>query len=717
MLTQVKTPHDVFFIPQRLLVPLFQRPYVWNQERQWQPLWDDVKRVAQRLEREHSSAPHFLGAVVLQQQPNEVGTMAVRTVIDGQQRLTTLQLLMDAIHAQVHLHGEEAWARQALDLVENPEHFRSASEDAFKVWPTNRDRSAFNEVMQADVPVNYGALKHKESKLAKAHQYFFQQAGEWISEGNSAERSKALVKAVSQYLQLVVIDLQADEDAQEIFETLNARGTPLTAADLIKNFVFQRLEVSAEEAEKAYHEYWEIFETPFWETEVQSGRILYSRSSLFLTQWLVAQTQEDITAREVFGTFKRFVTDGPLTVNQLLPKLRRDAEIYQRFTEGAMVSDGSLSRLNLFVYRMSTMDSEVIKPLLIWLLDSDKAAINDSQLQKALDSLESWFVRRAICRAQTKRYNQIIVDLLTLLEKIDRQSVGDAIEDFLANQTSESSYWPTDADVWRDLANEPIYRKLGRSRLRMIIEALEDKRRGYISTVGGKFSGAPVSRGIFSIEHVIPQEWQAHWPAPEYDDLGMSRDILVHTLGNLTLLTKNLNSKVSNVPWDSKRELFKEHATLLLTSDIVHSDAAPWGAHHVHERTSSLIDDVLTIWPVPPHNQGLKIQSEKNDEFKVTVADLVSAGMLQPGQTIYARTQAHFGEQATVSEDGGIYVSGQKYDTPSGAGKALTGGGAIAGWWFWVTDLETMNCIGDLRTAYVDSLNMDAIDDEGSAGE
>jgi hypothetical protein len=570
--------------------------------------------------------------------------------------------------------------------------------------------------MQASVPVNYSALANKDSRLAKAHKFFFEQAGEWIGEGDSTSRSQALVKAVSQYLQLVVIDLQADEDAQEIFETLNARGTPLTAADLIKNFVFQRLAVSPEEAEKAYHDYWEIFETPFWETEVQSGRILYSRSSLFLTQWLVAQTQEDITAREVFGTFKRFVAEGTLPVGELLPKLKRDAVIYQRFTEQAMVADGSLSRLNLFVYRMSTMDSEVVKPLLIWLLDSDKESIIDSQMQKALDSLESWFVRRAIVRAQTKRYNQILVDLLVLLENSDRQVTGDVIENFLSSQTSESSYWPTNADIRRDVLTEPIYRRLGRSRLRMIIEALEDKRRGFVSTVGGKLSGAPVSRGSNSIEHVIPQEWRTNWPAEEYDERGMSRDNLVQTIGNLTLLTKNLNSKVSNSSWESKREAFKEHATLLLTADIVHVETAQWGSFEVHERNAKLASDLIDIWPVPASNQGLKDVSNTNVEFRVSVADLVNAGMLQPGQVLTARTQAHLGANATISEDGGIFVQGVKYETPSAAGKAATGGVSTNGWWFWLTDVESITCLADVRMAYVDSLALDVEVDEADEG-
>lgn len=489
MFTQVKTPQEIFFNPQRFLVPLFQRPYVWNQELQWQPLWEDVSRVAERIANTGVSTPHFLGAVVLQQQPAELGTIGVRSVIDGQQRLTTLQLFLDAVHAQLALRGFEDLAKQVQDLVENPKHFRKAPEDAFKVWPTNRDRPAFNEVMSASVPVDYSALAQCENRLVKAHRFFSTEVSEWLERGEAERRANALVLAMTNFLQIVVIDLLADEDAQEIFETLNARGTPLTAADLIKNFVFQRLEVSPEEAERAYHHYWQIFETPFWETEIASGRIRYTRSSLFLSHWLVAQTRQEITAREVFSKFKLFVTDSVESVDALLPRLNRAALKFQEVTEGATQSTGALSRVELFVYRTSTLDSEVVKPLLIWLLDPEQEPIESEQLNKALAAVESWLVRRAIVKATTKNYNQFLLELLIEIGKNERQRVGDVTEEFLCKQTSSSTYWPGDAEVRAELTTQPVYRRLVRARLRMILEALEDKRRGFDSTVGGSNDG------------------------------------------------------------------------------------------------------------------------------------------------------------------------------------------------------------------------------------
>src|SRR5688572_17524733 len=134
METQVRTPQMIFMQPQRLVVPLFQRPYVWNEENQWEPLWNDAVRVAERVlskpgEKHH---PHFLGAVVLQQVQKPTGQLQERTVIDGQQRLTTLQLLLDALHAELVAVEAAQPAARIEPLVTNAQAFCSKAEDRFK---------------------------------------------------------------------------------------------------------------------------------------------------------------------------------------------------------------------------------------------------------------------------------------------------------------------------------------------------------------------------------------------------------------------------------------------------------------------------------------------------------------------------------------------------------------------------------------------------------
>ena len=711
MFTNVKNPQDIFYNPQRLLVPLFQRPYVWNRERQWEPLWQDVKRVAERL-LDGIESNHFLGAVVLQQLPNELGSLSSRSVIDGQQRLTTLQLLFDAIHGELESRQLSAYASQVKALVENPEAYRTSSEDIYKVWPTNRDRPGFNEVMSAKYPVAYTSLENSDSQIANAHSYFSEAVALWLNEGDHEARGRALVDTISRHLQIVVIDLAFDEDAQEIFETLNARGTPLTAADLIKNFVFQRLDGSPAEIEIAYHKYWELFETPFWEAEITTGRLVYSRSSLFLSQWLIAQTGQEMTAREVFNKFKHYVEDLALPVDQLLPKLHQDAMTFQKLMKDSIQPNGQLETVPLFLYRTSTLDLQVFTPLVIWLTDSQAQDEDKAQTELAIRSIESWLVRRSILKLSGKNYNRLMVELLNKLKTLPRSEAGTQVEKFLLGQSSVNSYWPEDDEIISELAKRPVFRRLARGRLRMLLEALEDRRRGFGGPSQGKYADSTVSRGIHSIEHIMPQEWRTNWSFSGDDEDAAERDARVHQLGNLTLVTKAFNSKLSNGSWDKKKAAFQEHSTLLTTADVVNSGEI-WDDVAIGNRSVSLARSITEIWPVPQGNIGLKEEVVSSSGTRVKVSDLVQARLLRPGQVLHARIQSHYGAQATVSEDGGIYVEDKRYDTPSAAAKAVTKSQSEPGWWFWLVDLESGECLSDVRDVYRSTIeDQDDLDDE-----
>lgn len=178
---------------------------------------------------------------MLQQVQNPIGLMQTRTIIDGQQRLTTLQLLLDALHAELLSVEALAPAARLEPLVTNAEPFCSKPEDRFKVWPTNRDREAFNAVMGSAPPVDHDATGYRGERMVEAHRFFSEQAREWLTlDGRSGAQARAVaIETVARdLLQMVLIDLGADENAQEIFETLNDRGAKLTAADLIKTSFF-----------------------------------------------------------------------------------------------------------------------------------------------------------------------------------------------------------------------------------------------------------------------------------------------------------------------------------------------------------------------------------------------------------------------------------------------------------------------------------------------
>jgi hypothetical protein len=245
----------------------------------------------------------------------------------------------------------------------------------------------------------------------------------------------------------------------------------------------------------------------------------------------------------------------------------------------------------------------------------------------------------------------------------------------------------------------------------MILEALEDKRRGYGGPTQGKYADSTVSRGIHSIEHVMPQEWRTNWEFTGDDEDAAERDSRVHQLGNLTLVTKAFNSKLSNGSWEKKRSAFQEHSTLLTTADIVNSGES-WDDLAIENRSASLAKVITEIWPVPHGNIGLKEDAVSSSGSRVKIADLVQAQLLRPGQILHARTQAHFGAQATVSEDGGIFVEEKRYDTPSAAAKALTKTQSMAGWWFWLVDLDSGESLSDVRDTYRSTLEEEGEIDE-----
>jgi hypothetical protein len=718
METQVRTPQMVFMQPQRLVVPLFQRPYVWNEENQWEPLWDDVVRVAERVLIRPASKhhPHFLGAVVLQQVQKPTGQMQERTIIDGQQRLTTLQLLLDALHAELLVVNAQQPALRIEPLVANNHAFCANPTDRFKVWPTNRDRPAFNAVMGAQPPIDYETLGYRGERMVEAHRFFAEQARNWLAAAGSDSvqaRAAAIETVVRDLLQIVVIDLTVDENAQEIFETLNARGAQLTAADLIKNFIFQRLLDGGTDVEDAYQKYWKDFETAFWETEISVGRLRYPRSSIFFNHWLVARVGEEVVAREVFDRFKRFADhDTGMPMIALIEQIHRASQVYRKFIASASTSTGSIDRLGLFGYRTGVLESEVIKPLVLCLLDPEQPPVPEAQIAKALDVIESWMVRRMLVRATTKNYNQVIAELVQLLRNADRSKAGDLVEGWLAGQSSGSRYWPDDAELREDLATLLAYRRLGRGRLRMVLEAIEDFRRGWRDGKSG-LGEERVARGSLAIEHVMPRKWHIHWPLNGSDEA--ERDRAIHTLGNLTLLTKKLNSKQSNGPWsgtDGKRTGLEQHDVLFLNRELLKSAGNEWTDDAIASRTKNLIEAIISIWPVPPgHKSGFSPDRKPRLRKKVHLSDLINGGVLTAGMALFPARKQYGDRAVTLLPDGRVEVNGIAYDGPTEAASEITGK-RTGGWWFFLTDQVTRTSLRAIRRDYVNAMAVDEEDDE-----
>src|SRR4051794_3610061 len=200
METHVRTPQDVFMQPQHLVVPPFQRPYVWEKEEQWAPLWQDVRRLAElRLAQPSADAKHFLGAIVVQAQEPILGRVPASSIIDGQQRLTTLQLLMDATAAALEAVGQDALAGQLNRLTHNEEMYVPDAPTRLKLRHSNKDREAFDDVMDAEPHVGYDELRHSAARVTRAHEYFTEAVTEWLGPDadGAAGRAQALADVLT----------------------------------------------------------------------------------------------------------------------------------------------------------------------------------------------------------------------------------------------------------------------------------------------------------------------------------------------------------------------------------------------------------------------------------------------------------------------------------------------------------------------------------------
>ena len=591
MHTDILTPKDLFQKEVRYTIPPFQRPYVWSQDDQWEPLWEDVRNVAENyleelersgnngVEAEQNTSSHFLGAVVLKQVPTAAKDIDPREVIDGQQRVTTLQLLLDAIQ-QICEESDQPYlkrvARRLAKLVTNDEELIGDDRlHIFKLWPTRGDREAFRHAMDNGLAVNDFA----ESLIVQAHEFFQLQVRKWLDDtaGPIEPKIDALEAAATSMLQMVVIDLSPKDDPNLIFETLNARGTPLEQSDLIKNFVLSR-------ERDRQGDIWGNLDDGWWRMEVRQGRLFRPRLDMLLNYWLAMRTGSEVSPSRVFDVFRNYVDDQE--VHAVMSGVKRDLVNYRDFesTRGRSTEEKS------FYYHVDVMQARVITPVLLLLLSTE-----GGPRIRAFSALESFLVRRMICRQTTKDYNRLVLELASRLRDSGLDKADAVTAGFLKEQKAYAREWPSDEAVADALGSSPLYRLLTRGRLRLILEGAERRLRS-----SGK-SEQPAVPTNLTIEHLMPVGWRiGEWPLPEGIDTDAAtyqRNALIHSIGNLTLATQKLNSSMSNDAWASKRDELQGHSVLLLNNELLSQPS--WSEETIRSRSRRMAKLVSERWPGP----------------------------------------------------------------------------------------------------------------------
>lgn len=585
-------------------VPLYQRPYVWKEAEQWQPLWEDLRRLSEDLLRGKQPRSHFLGASVQDRPSVPPGQIETRLLIDGQQRLTTLQLLLRAFEDVVKLEDASRYHQAIGKLIRNQHPLSTEDYEGFKIWPTNADREDYQMVMEsadrAALLKAFGVRSDAKSvgrNIPDGYLFFHDAISEWLAENDGADKDEkipALYSAIRDNVRLVVIDLDEKDDAQLIFETLNARGTPLLSADLVKNSLLSEIQKNGGDAEKAYQKYWQAFdkEATFWRSEIGRGHARRARIEIFLQHALTLLTGEDVTAAHLYAAYRDFSL-GP---NAGLPEerikaIKKYGEIYREIVEGH-----EEPRVKTFLDRLRIMDIGTAYPFLLKLFDVLGARVD--LLTEVLSDLESFLVRRMICRLSTRGYNRLFVDLIAEVKGAPDQ-ISQRIRDSLLSRTAEFDRWPSDEEFKKAWVNNPLFENLTRPRLRLILEAME-------AALRGDFAETKDVPKNLTVEHVMPQTWQANWPllgeASEAVET-LHRNELIHTIGNLSLLNEKLNPVQSNKAWvvegDSggKREALKDHSVLYLNKRLCEHES--WNEEKIIKRSGALFENAKKIWTAP----------------------------------------------------------------------------------------------------------------------
>lgn len=613
---QTQKLYDIFYAGRlQYVVPAYQRAYTWDNEN-WMSLWEDVEAVLERYLDDPGQQPppqHFLGAVVIELEHFPVGGMEPRFVIDGQQRLTTTQILLAASATTLAEKGEDGRAAELRSLTIN--HDNSATGDfRFKIWPAKADRGSFKAVIDPEM-----TTPELDTGVVGAYRFFCERLREWLdkppseTENGDAEaasvtpellelRSAAVHTALRDLIYVVTINLDESDNAQVIFETLNARGTPLSALDLVKNTLFLQAERENTDVGALHEEHWQpVFEADtFWSEEERQGRERRPRGDWFLFHWLAMDLEKVVGTSDLFASFRRERVRSPdhISMDTLVPALCRDAQLYRAFG-----SQPQRTPERLFFERLAAMDTTTPYPLALLLFRAPE--VTSEVRRNALAAVESWLVRRALLRYQSRAYNRLMPRLLRAA-KHDVAHADALVIDELRSWTANSDLWPGDDEVRDQLLYNPLYDYVGQSRIRIALEACERSLRDSPKT-------EPIELpSDLSIEHAMPQSWQEHWRPPIADDPDEAtamRSTHIHRLGNLTLVTAPLNSAMKHSPWTratardpdnaqhEKREELSKHSVLLLNQRLCSFEA--WDEDFIAERAKELVDQIIETWPGP----------------------------------------------------------------------------------------------------------------------
>ena len=550
----------------QFIVPIFQRNYSW-QKNQYEQLWFDILRASKFKEKQN----HFIGSIVYIDMGTPAGRPQQLLLIDGQQRLTTISILLCAIKDYVQKFNLET---KLINLAKIKNQFLYNSdeiyEDRYKLLLNVQDKETYIKLIDNTIfTVNKPVIN-----IIKCYEFFYERIEDFIKQHGQIDEIYAGIFKLS----LVSISLDKDSDnPQMIFESMNSTGKDLSQTDLLRNYLL--MDLTPEKQTRLYKTYWKPMEELFGEDIYKND---VNKFDYFIRDFLTLKSDTGYICKinNVYENFKRYYLDNNCEKFAVL----KDLFTYAKYYACIDLLQENDDELKLYWQEFKKLDSHVVYPFLLKLYDDYSCQILIKEdFKKILQVVISYLWRRAICEIPT---NSLSKTFATLYQAVDKEDyVNSVIKAFVF----KSSYkrFPSDYEVREKLQTKDIYH----FRLRKyLLEALENY-----------YHKEPIDLNTanYTIEHIMPQniEHNLSWQQMLGEDWQEVHSLYLHTLGNLTIT--GYNAEMSNKSfWEKVNgESGFKHSHLKLSESIAQCDV--WNKKAIQRRTNILTDIILKIWKYP----------------------------------------------------------------------------------------------------------------------
>ena len=554
-------------------VPFFQRSYVWKEDL-WARLLVDMEFVVK------TKKPHFLGSIILKEgrKPKQGENFAdCRTIVDGQQRLTTFLIFMKVLCLKLKQTALFDCQFRIMGQMIALRHGRN-------------DIRAFEKIMSLDKAEKIDNPE-PTSRIIGAFNYFVEHIDE----------SKLDIMTIFVNTQFVRIDLDADEDEQQIFDTINSLGVNLTTSELLKNYFFNRETVGE------YDKKWaDVFEQDadtkiYWDKEIETGRIKRAVIDIFFDsyfQLFIQDKKYNISNEDklmysrvdrLAQSYQHFINtycDG--NKNIVLDQMKDYAECFRSNLkpdqcEMSIPKEESIERINVVIFGLK---NTTMIPYILYIA---KNVQDKTELDKMYGILESYIMRRVVVHASTKNYNNLFTSLI-LNKVLDSQTLISRLK----GNGDATTYCPDDSELKIGFESS----KLVNLQSKGIIYLIESKIRPDNS------STALLGFNNYSLEHLMPKKWRNNWGSCASEDEEKKRDSILLTLGNLAIIPQALNASIRDAAWNVKKigKGQNKPGLLLCASGLctLHNVLQKniWDESEIENRADWLLTQAKNIWKI-----------------------------------------------------------------------------------------------------------------------